>query len=64
MLSVRSCKEYFITSLLTTTVYVLVSNHATMQTLTHTQKLSIFTIFLGYKGTGKILYLYLQQVPL
>ena len=66
-LSVGSCEGYFIPSLLTTTAYVLASNQATMKTLTHTQPLNIFTIFLGYPGTGNYKFLaftlYLQQVP-
>ena len=53
-LAVGSCEGYFIPSLLTTTAYVLAANQATVQTLTHSQPLNIFTIFVGYPGTGKI----------
>ena len=53
-LAVGSCGGYFIPSLLTTTAYVLAANQATVQTLTHSQPLNIFTIFVGYPGTGKI----------
>lgn len=61
-LSVGSCEGYFIPSLLTTTAYVLATNQATVQTVTHTQPLNIFTIFVGYPGTGKLFgfTLYLQ----
>lgn len=53
-LAVGSCEGYFIPSLLTTTAYVLAANQATVQTLTHSQPLNIFTIFVGYPGTGKL----------
>lgn len=61
-LSVGSCEGYFIPSLLTTMAYVLAANQATVQTVTHTQPLNIFTIFVGYPGTGKLFAfaLYLQ----
>ena len=52
-LSVGSCKGYFIPSLLTTTALVLASNQATVTTLTYSQPLNIYTIFVGYPGTGK-----------
>ena len=52
-LSVSSCEGYFIPSLLTTTAYVLASNQATVKTLTHSQPLNVYTIFVGYPGTGK-----------
>ena len=52
-LSVGSCEGYFIPSLLTTTAFVLASNQATVTTLTHSQPLNIYTILVGYPGTGK-----------
>lgn len=42
--SVGSCKGYFIPSLLTTTAYLLASDQARVQTLTHNQPLNVFTI--------------------
>ena len=66
-MSVGSCEGYFIPSLLTTTTFVLASNQATMKTLTHNQPLNIFTIFVGYPGTGNYKFfeftVYLQQAP-
>ena len=50
--SVGSCEGYYVTSLLTTTAYLLACNHARVQTLTHDQPLNIYTIFVGYPGTG------------
>lgn len=50
--SVGSCEGYFVPSLLTTTTYLLACNHARVQTLTHDQPLNIYTIFVGYPGTG------------
>ncbi|KAK2558754.1 hypothetical protein P5673_018963 [Acropora cervicornis] len=51
--SVGSCEGYFIPSLLTTTAFLLASKGARVQTLTHNQPLNIFTILVGYPGTGK-----------
>jgi len=51
--SVGSCEGYFIPSLFTTTAYLLASNHCRVETLTHSQPLNLFTIFVGYPGTGK-----------
>ena len=51
--SFGSCQGYFIPSLLTTTAYLLAGNPARVQTLTHDQPLNIYTIFVGYPGTGK-----------
>ena len=45
--SVGSCEGYFVLSL-------LACNHARVQTLTHDQPLNIYTVFVGYPGTGKI----------
>ena len=52
-LSVGSSEGYFIPSLLTTTAFVLASKHACVDTSTYKQPLNIFTIFVGYPGTGK-----------
>ena len=52
-ISVGSCEGYFIPSLLTTTAFILASNNAQVNTTTHKQPLNIFTIFVGYPGTGK-----------
>ena len=52
--SVGSCEGYFVPSLLTTTAYLLACNQARVQTLTHDQPLNIYTVFVGYPGTGKI----------
>ncbi|KAJ7323387.1 hypothetical protein OS493_031862 [Desmophyllum pertusum] len=51
--SVGSSEGYFIPSLLTTTAFVLASNNIKVDTSTHKQPLNIFTIFVGYPGTGK-----------
>ena len=51
--SVGSCEGYFIPSLLTSTAFLLTSKGAHVQMLTHNQPLNIFTIFVGYPGTGK-----------
>lgn len=51
--SVGSCEGYFVPSLLTTTAFLLTSNHARVNTTTHKQPLNMFTIFVGYPGTGK-----------
>ena len=39
--------------LLTTTGFILASNNAHINTTTHKQPLNIFTIFVGFPGTGK-----------
>ena len=52
-ISVGSCKGYSIPSLLTTTAFILASNNAQVNTTTHKKPLNIFTIFVGYPGTGK-----------
>ena len=52
-ISVGSCEGYFIPLLLTTTAFILASNNAQVNITTHKQPLNIFTIFVGYLGTGK-----------
>lgn len=51
-ISVGSCEGYFIPTLLTTTAYVLATRGVKVQTTTHKQPLNIFTLFIGYPGTG------------
>lgn len=51
--SVGSCEGFFIPSLMTTTAFILACNKARVDTTTHKQPLNIFTIFVGYPGTGK-----------
>ena len=51
--AVGSCEGYFIPSLLTTTAFLLASKGLRVQMLTHNQPLNIFTVFVGYPGTGK-----------
>ena len=58
-LSVGSCEGYFMPSLLTTTAYVLASHQATVETLTNSQPLNVYTIFVGYPGTGKFVAFFL-----
>ena len=50
--SVGSCEGYFVPSLLTTTAYILACNQARVQALAHDQPRNIYTIFVGYPGTG------------
>ena len=50
--SVGSCEGYFVPSLLTTTAFLLACNNARVQALTHDQPLNIYTMFVGYPGTG------------
>lgn len=50
--SVGSCDGYFIPSLLTTTAFVLANRKAVVETTSNNQPLNLYTIFLGYPGTG------------
>ena len=52
-ISVGSCEGYFIPSLLTTTAFILACDNTQVNITTHKQPLNIFTIFVGYPGTGK-----------
>ena len=52
-ISVGSCEGYFVPSLLTTTAYVLATKGTQVQTTTHKQPLNLFTVFIGYPGTGR-----------
>ena len=51
--SVGSCEGYFIPSLLTTTSFLLACSNGRVDTSTHQQPFNLFTIFVGYPGTGK-----------
>ena len=51
--SVGCSEGYFIPSLLTTTAFILSSNNVLVDSSTYKQPLNIFTIFVGYPGTGK-----------
>ena len=53
--SVGSCEGYFLPSLLATTAYLLACNHARVEALTHDRPLNIYTIFVGYPGTGRFI---------
>lgn len=53
VISVGNLEGYFIPSLLTTTAFILASKNVLVDTPTHKQPLNIFTIFVGYPGTGK-----------
>ena len=50
--SVGSCDAYFIPTLLTTTAFLLANNSCKVDTVTHKQPLNIYTLFVGYPGTG------------
>ena len=52
-MSVGSCEGYFVPSLLTTTSFILACNNAKVNVTTHKQPLNVYTIFVGYPGTGK-----------
>ena len=58
--SVGSSEGHFIPNLLTTTAFILACNDARVDPSTHRQPLNLFTIFVGYPGTGEyIIYVYL-----
>lgn len=52
-ISVGSCDGYVIPSLLTTTAYVLAQKGTKIETTTHKQPMNLYTLFIGYPGTGK-----------
>ena len=52
-ISVGSCEGFFVPFLLTPTAFLLASKKARVQTTTHKQPLNIYSIFVGYPGTGK-----------
>jgi hypothetical protein len=52
VISVGSCEGYFLPSLIAT-AYLLACNHTRIDVTTHKQPLNIYTIFVGYPGTGK-----------
>ena len=51
--SVNTSIGYLIPSLLTTTAFISAKNGCTVQTYNHEQPLNIYTMFVGYPGTGK-----------
>lgn len=52
-ISVGSCDGYLIPTLLTTTAYVLAQKGTRIETSTHKQPINLYTLFIGYPGTGK-----------
>lgn len=52
-ISVGSCPGYFVPSLLTTTAYILACNNTFIDVTTHKEPLNLYTVFIGYPGTGK-----------
>ena len=59
LLKIRLCRlealkgKYFILTLLTTRAFVLACNNARVDASTHKQPLNLFTVFVGYPGTGE-----------
>ena len=51
--SVGSSEGYFIPTSLTTTAFILACNDSSVDASTHKQPLNLFTIFVGYPGTGE-----------
>ena len=51
--SVNSCIGYFVPTLLTTVSYLLTKAKVTISTVNHVQPTNLYTIFVGYPGTGK-----------
>jgi hypothetical protein len=51
--SLNSSIGYLTPSLLTITAFLSTKNGCTVQTLTHKQPINMYTIFVGYPGTGK-----------
>ena len=51
--SLNSSIGYLTPSLLNTTAFLSAKNGCTVQTLTHKQPVNIYTVFVGYPGTGK-----------
>ena len=52
-LSLGSSIAYFAPTLLTTTAFILAKNGATVTTFNYEQLPNLFTLFVGYPGTGK-----------
>lgn len=52
-ISVNSCIGYFVPTLLATVSYLLAKAKATISTVNHVQPTNLYTIFVGYPGTGK-----------
>ena len=51
--SVNSCIGYFVPTLLATISYILTKAKVTISTVNHVQPTNLYTIFVGYPGTGK-----------
>ncbi|KAK3723305.1 hypothetical protein QZH41_008117 [Actinostola sp. cb2023] len=51
--SVGSSEGYFVPSLLTTTAFALACNGVQVDSTSHKQPINIYTIFVGFPGTGK-----------
>ena len=51
--SVNSCIGYFVPTPLATVSYLLAKAKATISTVNHVQPTNLYTIFVGYPGTGK-----------
>ena len=52
-ISVGSSVQYFAPTLLTTTAFILANNHATVRTSTYEHLPNLYTLVVGYPGTGK-----------
>ena len=53
VVSVGSSEGYYIPTLLTTIAFILVCNDVRVDASTHKQPLNLFTILVGYPGTGE-----------
>ena len=51
--SLNSSIGYLTPALLTTTAFLSAKNGCTVETITHEQPMNIYTVFVGYPGTGK-----------
>ena len=51
--SLNSSIGYLVLALLATTAFLYARNGYTVEALTHVQPLKLYTIFVGYPGTGK-----------
>lgn len=51
--SINTSIGYLIPSLLTITAFLYAKNGCTVQTQNHEQPINIYTMFVGYPGTGK-----------
>ncbi|XP_028413672.1 uncharacterized protein LOC114536528 [Dendronephthya gigantea] len=51
--SVNSCLGYFVPTILATVSYLLSKAKASVHTVNHAQSTNLYTVFVGYPGTGK-----------